>query len=518
MFLRRTMIAVMVVIPIWVLAWLYLDRTPPSYSTEVMMILPGEGAKASVNLDRVGQATSAASSPWASSRLSPVEAYRKLIMTETVHRGAAAVRGVLPDEFPRPRVKLIDQTNFITLSIRGTSPTDAQKNAQSLIDAFNTELENLRQRYAEVREAPNREAIRSYRTRVEAARQAITDFQKETGLISEGQFNERVMMIEQITKRLQGVETELERSEREVDSLKASLGTDGKDAAQALKLRADPIFQSLLTEMGETKIAFERARMSFGEKHPNYLKARRAYASITDAMVDRGRIITRNDEQGFRAIADLATHGQRESMLMELVQKSAVRDGQLATRASLQEQLETVKADVQRLSGPVRQLDHLIREHQVALALFASALSKSDTSKDDQFSAYPLVQVVEVPLANPKPVAPSKKIAILGAGAGSFFVVFGLVLIWMRRKIIGMIGRAFAHPMANRSKPPEAAASPAPAPDAAKAEPQKTRRREPPALDNRALDDEPLIEIPKQKEYGISYSYDVKLRRPKKKS
>ena len=236
---------------------------------------------------------------------------------------------------------------------------------------------------------------------------------------------------------------------------------------------------------------------------------RRAYASITDAMVDRGRIITRNDEMGFRAIADLATHGQREMMLSKLVEQTAMRDGLIATHDALEQQLEEAQVDVQQLAGPAAELDHLVREHQVALAVFASALAKADTSKADQFAAYPLAQIVEVPIANPKPVSPSKKIAVLAAGAGTFFILFGLTLIWMRRTILRLLSRAFTHPMAEGAT---AAPAPVAAPEPAPASSPKASR-EPPDLDNKSLDDEPLIEIPHQQEYGISYSYDVRPRR-----
>lgn len=519
----------MLIAPVWGMAYSYVAHTPRTYATDVFMILPGEGSKASVNLDQLGQTSSSASSPWASSRLSPVEAYRKLIMTETVHRGASAIRGTLPDDFPRPKIKLIDQTNFITITIKGTSPTDAQRNAQALIEAFERELELLRANYAYEREEPNRAAIKQYQRKVEQAREAVVTFQAQTGLTSEDQFNERILLIERTAKRIRDVQTELERHESEVRTLETALGVGAMEAAQALKLRADPIFQALLEEMATAKIAFERARTAYGDKHPEYLKIRRAYASITDAMVDRGRVITRNDEEGFRAIADLATHGQRELMLGRMVEQSAARDGLVAQLTSLRDQLVRAKQDVTRLAGPAAELDHLVREHQVALAVFASALAKADTSKADQFSAYPLAQVVEVPIANPKPVSPSRKIAVLGAGAATFFLLAGLMMIWMRRRILRIVGRAFQHPAAVAApvpvpvspQPPVPApvahVPPVPAPVAPAPSAATETRTEPPMPDTRALDDEPLIEIPRQVGYALSCSYSMDkgtLRKP----
>lgn len=524
--------AIFLIAPVWGLAYAYVTYAPKSYATDIFLILPGEGANASINIDSLGQASNRASSPWSSNKLSPVESYRKLLMTETVHRRAALLRGMDPDDFPRPKIKLIDQTNFITLQIKGSSPERAQANGQALLDAFNAELEKLRDEYADAREGPNRAAIRQYQNRVNDARQALVTFQAQTGLVSADQFGERIALVERSAKRVADIEAELERQAAEVNTLERVLGADPTQAALALKLRADPVFQALLEDMTVAKIAFERARVEYGDRHPKYIATRRNYVSISDAMIDRGKVITRRDEQSFRSIADLATHGQREMMLSTMVGLAATRDGLLAQLMALRGQYRAAQADVQRLTGQAGTLDHLVREHQVAQTIFASALAKADTSKADQFAAYPLAQVIEMPLVNTKPVSPSRKIAIIAALGATIFILIGLTLIWMRGMILRFVGKAFAHPAADIEQAmvvEQPVAKPAPAIDPMVMRPPTRPARpavaeteiqnvsaiesdvepEPPMPEARSLDDEPLIEIPKQKPYGISHSYSV---------
>ena len=531
-FLFRVFVAILLIAPIWGLAYSYMTFAPKTYATEIFMILPGEGGSSSVNLDQVGQASSSSRSPWSSNKLSPVESYRKLIMTETVHRRAAAQRDMLPEDFPRPKIKLIDQTNFITIQIKGKSPEAAQANAQALLDAFYEELNQLRTGFADARERPNRSAIRTYQDNVNKAREAIVAFQARTGLASEDQFNERIALVERSSKRVRDVEAELERQAGEVRTLQLVLGADATQAALALKLRADPVFQALLEEMSAAKIVFEKARIAYGAKHPKYLSARREYVSLTDAMIERGKVITGKETQEFRSLADLATHGQRELMLGTMVEQAASRDGLMSELVTLRSQHSAAIADVKRLAGPAAKLDHLIREHQVALAVFASALAKADTTKADQFAAYPLAQIVEVPLANPEPVSPSRKIAIIAAIAATFFILMGLMMIWMRGPILRWVGRAFAHPAndiavaaaavpASVPQEPvrevEAAPAPAPAIDplvmrppvrTARAEPEMPIG-EPLVSEEKPLDDEPLIEIPHQTPYRSPLGYGV---------
>ena len=528
----------LLVAPVWGLAYAYMTYAPKRYATEIFMILPGEGSRASVSLDQIGQASSQSSSPWSSNRLSPVESYRKLMMTETVHRRAATSRKMEPDSFPRPKIKLIDQTNFITIKMKGKTPEDAQANAQALLDAFYHELDSLRKNFTEGREAPNRAAISAYQKTVTEARRAILAFKARTGLASQDQFDEAIASVERTERRVLDIQSELQRRSGEVAALERTLGTGPSEAAMALKLRADPIFQALLEDTTANKVAFERVRTEFGERHPKYLEARRNYVAVSQAMIERGMVLTGRDEAGFRSIADIATLGTREVMMSTLVENAAARDGLYSQLATLQNQLLDARGEIQRLSGPAAELDQLEREHQVAQAVFASALARADTTKADQFGAYPLAQIVEVPVANADPVSPSKKVAILGAVGATVLILFGLMLVWLRGPILRGVGRAFSHPsveitdaMAGKIK---GAASPAitsqeivretldeldrrsgrearrererqhEASGAAQPKPTTTHS-DPPALDNQSLDDEPLIEIPHQ----ISYGYTI---------
>ncbi len=542
LFIRRLIVTTLVVAPIWALAYAYITYTPKQYSAGVTLILPGDGARSSVNINGVGQASSNASSPWSSSRLSPVESYRKLMMTETVHRRAAVSRGMSPDDFPKPKIKLIDQTNFISLSMRGDTPENAQKNAQAFLDSFNFELNLLRKGFTESREAPNRAVIAEYKSAVDEAQKRVLNFQMTSGLAATSQFEEAIALVERLSRRVQDVQSEIDRRSGEVQALERTLQTKPEQAAAALKLRADPIFQALLEDTTASKVAYERAKTQYGKRHPKFRKAEKSYLAVAQSMIERGAILTGRDEAGFREIADLATHGTREVMLSELVDNAAARDGLLAQITTLNTQLAAARFDVRRLAGPAGELDRLQRDHQVAEAVFASALARADTTKADHFAVYPLAQVVELPVVSDMPVTPSKKVGIIAAAAATLFMIFGLMLVWMRRSILRFIGRAFAHPVAEvadvvadeaefetervvvrKRRKPAPAAEPEPEyqpeksfdPVPMRAPVRRQRVRvEPEAPDNKALDDEPLIEIPHQMSgrYTIGEVMNVRLR------
>ena len=290
-------------------------------------------------------------------------------------------------------------------------------------------------------------------------------------------------------RRLQNIDAEIGRRDGEVKALESSLNVNSSRAASALKLRADPVFQSLLEEMTAMKIIYEKAKRQYGDRHPEFQAAKRKYLSVALPMLRRGEALTGLDRNAFRALGDISAHGVRETMLGTLVDNAAARDGLIAERIELQAQFTKAKSEVQRLSTPAAELDRLAREHQVAEAVFVSAIARADTTKTDLFAAYPLAQVIEQPYASHDPVSPSTKIGLIAAIAGTIFVAGGLMLAWMRSAILRWLGRLFAQPST------EALAA--------------VLRHEPDSPQRRALDDEPLVEIPNQPPHGSKKATDT---------
>lgn len=484
------------------------------------LILPGEGPTASLTLDEVGQASTHSSSPWSSSRLSPVESYRKLMMTDAVRSRAAETRGLEKDEFPKPKIKLVDQTNLMMIKLRGLSKEGAEGNATAFLNAFNTELTNLRKDYLNRRETANREAIQEYKDAVTAAQQAILDYKLKSGLASPEVYGETLTMISGIEARIRDIDAQVGRISGEVISLETALGTTADRAASALKLRADPVFQAMLDDIALLKIEHSKAKARFGERHPDFLAIAGKFRAAVTTMRNRGRALTGMSPDIF-GTADLAARGSREKMLSDLVEADAERSGLLAEKAELDQQITDARADISRLATSSAELDSLMRDHQVAEAVFASALARADTTKTDLFGSYPLAQVVEYPLASDDPVTPNEKIGLIAAIGGTIFVVIGLALAWLRRPILSAVARMFAHPAASKkngaaeqkSKPRKSAKIVQVQRKAPPAGKKPTVVLEPSAPVAKSLDDEPLIEIPNQIPRHMQYAFSYEERK-----
>ncbi|MEM9316199.1 MAG: hypothetical protein AAGA95_16385 [Pseudomonadota bacterium] len=422
---------------IWAPILAYVTLTPPSYTSDVSLILPGAGSASSINLSEIGQASSSASSPYSSSALSPTVTYKRLLASPRVLNAAADAAGESSDGYPEPRVKLVDQTGLVLFGLAGPSPEIAKRRAEALTAAFLSSLETLRNDEISKREHASQAAIREYEAAVSGIRQRITTLQRDTGLSSAAQFNEIISDKEKLAIELRSVEARLESGASQMASLRRVLGIDPSTAALSLRLHADPEFQALANAMSDAGAELAQARGEFGEKHPVLIAARDDYAGARARMTARATALTGLSGDALSAQVDLSTEGERAALLAELVRLSAVQDGLAAERSVLAAAHARAEARVLTLTEAAAALDDLERDYQVAEAVFASALARVDTSKADLYASYPLVQVLENAALPNAPSSPHTLISLVAGSAASVCLVIALLLAWLRGPIIG---------------------------------------------------------------------------------
>ncbi|WP_353228036.1 hypothetical protein [Novosphingobium sp.] len=114
---RYIVILAPVIAGIWVLTAVYLVAMPRSYTSQFSLILPGSGIGSSINVESIGQAQGSSNSAFASPTLSPTENYKQLLTADVTLRAAARIAHENEDRFPAPTIKLVDQTNLISISI-----------------------------------------------------------------------------------------------------------------------------------------------------------------------------------------------------------------------------------------------------------------------------------------------------------------------------------------------------------------------------------------------------------------
>ncbi len=439
---------------IWAPICFYLEHAPVTFTSEVSMILPGAGASASVNLSDIGQASSTATSPYTNNTVSPTVTYKRLLGARRVLKAAADAVGEDLRELGKPRVKLVDQTGLVFFEMKGATPEIAQTRAETLTAAFFNELDRLRSDEQARRKHGGEAAIREYRDAVDRTRRKITWLQNDTGLITMEQYRGLVSDTEAMARRLGDVETSLLHAEAVVASLSKTLESNPAHAALALALHGDPEFRALAQAMSASAAELGIARGTYGgENHPAVVSARTAYRGAKSRLEQRVETVVGSKEPTALAEIELIQDGERAAILAELVRRAAERDGLAAERRGLVRALTEAQTRVMSLVDTAARLDDLNRDYQVAEAVFASAMARTNTTTSDVYASYPLIQVLEEASLPEEPSSPDTLIALAAGALGSVCLFVGLILAWLRRPLIGLLTGARSQIAAERLRP-----------------------------------------------------------------
>lgn len=436
---RYLLIFVLAAAGIWAPIIAYVKYTPPSFTSDVSLILPGAGASASVNLADIGQASSSASSAFSSTRISPTQTYKRLLTANRVLETAARSMGIALRDFGSPQITLVDETSLIHFSMKGGSPENAQARSNAVLQAFLAELDLLRNDELDHRAKTAQAAIAGYAEELERLRAEISRAQTESGLVSFAHYQDMVAERDALQSRVETAASTLASADARALALKDRLNVDPEVAALSLRLQADPEFQHLADALSRSATLLAEKRSAFGARHPQVTDAASAFDGAERSLFARAAAVSGMPEQLVRASVDISPDTQRSRLLAALVDLAAECEGMRAEHAALSADLAAMTAELARLAPMASRLDDLTRDHQLAEAVFTSAMARNDTSKAEVFASYPLVQVLQDAALPDSPSSPKKMIALAAGIMACLMIFVALVLAWIRRPLIDRI-------------------------------------------------------------------------------
>lgn len=424
--------AVLSLAAIWALVAAYVVMTPPSYTSRFTLILPGSGSQISVSLDSIGQASSAPTPQFSGPSLSPKVIYKEIAQSDQVRAMAASSLGLAPQAFPRPRVRLVEETSLLMFEVRAATPADARIRAEALNAALARQLDILRRDELERRAAAVRDNLRGYQDQVAAARQRIVDAQRASGLASVNQWNEQATSATLAGRRLVEVRAEIARLTDEQAILSRRLGADARFAGLALRLAADPAVVRLATEHADAsaKLALELQRL--GPDNPALVIAAKRRESTLDqlAVATATLVAERLELHDLERIAQVLNGSHQADLLKAIVAGEAALEGRRREAHTLEIEIDRLQGEVKAQIEAAAKLEDLRKDQIVAEAVLTSAMARLDTSKSDLYGSYPLVQVLAVPDLPSGPSHPLPELAIAGGAAASLLASLAWVLAW----------------------------------------------------------------------------------------
>ncbi len=436
---RYIILSVLLLSSIWLVCFGYLKIAKPVYRSEWTLILPGKGVGANINLVDIGQTSTASASPYSNTSTSPKANYKAFAMSEVVLRMAAKSMNLSIHQFGKPRVKLVDQTSLLYFSIHGSSPEIAQEKAKALHTALLALLNKLRQDELNKQEESALTSLNSFKKKLELASHTLINFQAESNLVSMVQFNEVVLTIEQLRReRINSLAT-LKELEAKTRRLQLNLGISARQASDSLVLQNDRTFQEGVEVFTKAQQQLLVNQSKWGGGHPEVIKARTHFEQVDFTLKKRFSQLVSSSTKKYRTLLSLKGDSTRNQLLQDLIEYDVLAHG--LKRKVIELDLLIVKLVKERnqLTIPAARLDELIREHQVAEAIFTSALARTDTSRTDIYVSYPLVQVLDKPNLPESPGSPAKIFVLAGGFICSILTITGLFLLWKRKPYIRKI-------------------------------------------------------------------------------
>ncbi|MEZ9198456.1 GumC family protein [Shewanella sp. 10N.286.54.B9] len=424
---------------VWLLVILFVLLSPSRYVSTWTLILPGAGAGAVVSLDSVGQANSSVSSPYLSSAIDPRVNYKSIATSRTLLNAAAKTMNIKNSEFTKPKLKLPNQTGLMQFSIKSNSAEDAQQRGWAHYHSLQALLSQLRNDEVQQREDAIRVGMASFANKVSLTQEKLLEFQSEHGLVTLDQFKELALTMERLRHNRVNLESEYQGVIASQKMLEIHLSLTPKQAAGLLTLKNDQLFQQLL--IGYTNVTAKLTEYSsrYGKRHPQVVTHRDEQKSILAAISKRCMVLLGYTDKRLMLMLSADDLDGRAQLMQQLLTLDTQAKGLKRQIGSLSQQIHDWDHRLYDSNDDAAKLEDLQREHQVATAVFTSALAKMDVGKADIYSSFPLVQLMSAPTLAESTDKLAMLLALVGGFAASISIIAGMGMLWIRKPMLQKI-------------------------------------------------------------------------------
>ncbi|GGZ99804.1 hypothetical protein GCM10008090_05570 [Arenicella chitinivorans] len=393
----------------------------PKYKTDWVVLLPGTERGSTINLDNLGEARSSGKNAYGSVSISPKNTYKEIALSDAVIQRAAKAYSVPANAFSKPRIRLIDQTPAMQFSLKGRSPEELTHRAELYNTVFHSVLDELRTNEIERHYQGVEGNLSEAKKRLRAAREAIVEYQNNGNILSDGQFQTWLTDAEQLRTEQSRAEVELASQSAKLEAELRQLGISPAQAQALLLPQANPTTRSALQALAETQAKESSMREVYGAQNPMRRQVSKELTGIRNALANNLTNIPDLNTLDRSQLYGLLSE-DLSGTLQSINQQLATIEGTKARIQVLVKQRELYSERIKSHTREAANLSDLKRNHQIAEAIFSSALAKLDTSRLDIYATYPLTQLLTEPGGTIKRDRLQAKLIIV-----ALFMVFGLL-------------------------------------------------------------------------------------------
>jgi len=370
--------------------------TPTQYQTTWVLLLPGTERNATVNLDDIGEARTTSRSAYGNVAISPKHTYREISLSSKVLYESARRFGVPEGSFSKPNVKLVQQTPAIRFTLKGENQQELQERAQIFHDVFMGLLDELRTNEILRQENGVQNQLKLAKERLATSQASIIDFQAQHSVLTHEDIKVRSNNLENLRHKLSLARLETSKVGSEFDHLSGLLKLSPEQALRLSLLANDPQILSLFETLNSQHAKSVELSAIAG---PEYPERKILESQLTKIRADLRQRVRQDD-----VLASLSDTRIIELLsvknfvgLAKLIELSIAHYG-LANSIQQQEtQLKLLRTELGESRQLTMQLAELERDHQIAEAIFSSALTKLDSNRFDIYASYPLTQLLSIP-------------------------------------------------------------------------------------------------------------------------
>ncbi|GGI71096.1 hypothetical protein GCM10007978_06290 [Shewanella hanedai] len=424
---------------IWTLVILTLTFSSTNFESKWTLILPGAGTGTLISLENLGHATSTSSSPYTSTSIDPRENYKALSKSEMLINYAAQSIDISLGAMREPKLKLPNQTGLIEFTISGKTAQEAQDIAWAHYHSLQALLSELRNDEALQRENGVKVSMNSFSKKVSKSQEEILNFQSKIGLVSLEQFKEIAVIIERLRQNKVNMVSKLQGVIASQKMLETHLSLNTKQASDLLKLKNDQLYQQLLVTYTQTTTTLAEYSGRYGEKHPQVMTQTQQQENLFKALRKRCKELVGYQDDSLMLKLSADDLDGRALLMKQLLSLEIDGAGLSQEINTLSAQIITWETRLKNSNNDAATLQDLHRQHQLATAVFTSAIAKMDIGKADIYSAYPLIQLLSPPTFPKNANNLVVILAILGGILSSLFCLAGLSILWVRKPILQKI-------------------------------------------------------------------------------
>ena len=413
----------------------YVAFEKPSYKTSWIVLLPGTERNSTINLDNLGEARSNGGNVYGSVSISPKNTYKEIALSDAVIDNAAQEYGVPATAFSKPRITLIDQTPAMKFTLVGESKDELVYRAGLYNDTFHNTLDMLRKNEIERHHQGIENNLSDAKKRLAQARLDVVTHQTNTRFISDEQFNRWMGDTETLRTEKTQAQVHIAQLNARIGASLKQLGITPHQAESLFVLLSSPSIQAILARLGDQTTLQISLRSQFASQNPMRKKVDREVSALSRELRQALSAVPELEK-----ISDVHLFGLLSENTAKNIQTIAnwlaENEGLNAQEVALEASQKEYQTRIKMQTVNAARLADLQRDHQIAEAIFSSALAKLDTSRLDIYATYPLTQLLTQPGATVTRDRLQTKLVIV-AGIMIFGLLsLALVLTQMRKTLI----------------------------------------------------------------------------------